>query len=116
MSQSEEEVPAVSPAGALALVEEGAFLLDVREEHEWEAGHAPQAAHLPMGQVPDGLDGLPADRPVVCVCHVGGRSAAVAGFLRQAGLDARNLAGGMEAWAAAGLPVVDGGGGPGRVG
>lgn len=116
MSQSEEEVPAVGPAGAVTLVEEGALLLDVREPHEWEAGHAPQATHVPMGQVADHLDALPADRPVVCVCHVGGRSAAVAGFLRQAGLDARNLAGGMEAWAGAGLPVVDGTGGPGRIG
>lgn len=116
MSQPEEEVPVVDPAGAAALVEEGALLLDVREPHEWEAGHSPQATHVPMGQVADNLDTLPADRPVVCVCHVGGRSAAVAGFLRQAGFDARNLAGGMEAWAGAGLPVVDGAGGPGRIG
>jgi rhodanese-related sulfurtransferase len=48
----------------------------------------------------------PADRQIVCVCHVGARSAVVAAALRNAGWDAVNLAGGMDAWERAGLPVV----------
>ncbi len=52
---------------------------------------------------------LPADRPLLIVCHLGGRSAAVAGFLMRAGrTDVVNVAGGMDAWEAAGLPVRHG--------
>jgi len=57
------------------LVEQGAVLLDVREPYEWDAGHAPQAVHIPMGMLT--LDGLPAGRPLLVVCHLGARSAAV---------------------------------------
>jgi rhodanese-related sulfurtransferase len=50
---------------------------------------------------------LPTDHQIICVCHLGQRSAFVTEALRRAGWDALNLAGGMESWAAAGLPVVD---------
>jgi rhodanese-related sulfurtransferase len=97
----------LSPNDALRLVDEGALLLDVREDHEWQAGHAPQATHLPMSRIGAGVAQLPADRLIVCVCHVGARSAAVAEALTNAGYSAANLAGGMDAWAAQGLPVVN---------
>ena len=58
---------------------------------------------------------LPTDRTIVCICRVGGRSGAVAAALAGAGYDVRNVDGGMLAWEAAGFPVVDGSGGPGRV-
>ena len=52
------------------------------------------------------VDELPADRPLLVVCHVGGRSAAVVGYLIRAGRsDVVNVAGGMDAWEKAGLPV-----------
>jgi rhodanese-related sulfurtransferase len=107
-----EEVTAVAAAD---LVRSGALLLDVREEHEWAAGHAPEASHLPMSQLSERAAELPSDRKIVCVCHVGGRSAAVAAALAGAGWQAINLRGGMEAWHAAGLPVVTDAGTPGRV-
>ena len=97
-------------------VEQGAVLLDVREPFEWDAGHAPEAVHVPMSQLSERARELPTDRTIVCICHVGGRSAAVADALNRAGWDAVNVAGGMEAWAAAGLPVVDAAGAPGVVG
>jgi rhodanese-related sulfurtransferase len=97
------------------LVAAGALLLDVREDDEWDAGHAPEAVHMAMGLVLARLDQLPADRTVVCVCRVGGRSGAVAGELAAAGFDVRNLAGGMVAWELAGLPIVAGSGRAGRV-
>ncbi len=100
---------------ALDLVHKGAVLLDVRDPPEWVAGHAPQATWMPMNRVPDEHQSLPGDRPIVCVCHLGGRSAVVTQALRQAGYDARNLAGGMKAWEAAGLAVVDEEGGAGRI-
>ena len=97
----------VSAAEALELVRSEAILLDVREDHEWAAGHAPEATHIPMSRIADRAADLPADKTIVCVCHVGARSAAVASALNRAGWTALNLTGGMEAWAAAGLPVVD---------
>jgi len=96
----------LSPTDARSLVADGALLLDVREDHEWVAGHAPEATHLPMSRIGASVSQLPMDRLIVCVCHVGARSAAVAEALTNAGYNAANLAGGMDAWAAEGLPVV----------
>jgi rhodanese-related sulfurtransferase len=85
--------------------ETGAFLLDVREDVEWQSGHAPEAVHIPMYDVPQRLAELPTDATIAVICHVGARSAQVAHWLRAQGYDAHNVDGGMEAWAALGLPV-----------
>jgi rhodanese-related sulfurtransferase len=95
------------------LLAAGASLLDVREGYEWDAGHAATAEHLPMGEL--ALDRLPEGRPLLVICHVGGRSAAATEALLRAGVEAANVAGGMDAWARAGLPVVTDSGAPGRV-
>jgi rhodanese-related sulfurtransferase len=110
-----DSVPEMSAAAASAAVEGGAVLLDVREEFEWERGHAPQAVHISMSEIGERVEELPADRTIVCVCHIGGRSAMVVNALNQGGWQAVNVAGGMEAWVAAGLPVVDAAGQPGVV-
>ncbi|HXW81063.1 MAG TPA: rhodanese-like domain-containing protein, partial [Acidimicrobiales bacterium] len=101
-----DELPQIPPLAAKALIDAGALLLDVREPAEWQAGHAPEAWLVPMGQVSQRRGELPSDRQIVVVCRSGGRSAAVTESLREWGLDAVNLEGGMLAWAAAGLPVV----------
>ena len=108
-------VPQVDPEEGARLVEDGALLLDVREPDEWTAGHAPAAAHLPLGEVPLRAEELPTDRRVVAICRAGGRSQQAAEFLRQHGIDAVNLAGGMRAWHAAGLDVVTDAGAGGTV-
>ena len=105
----------IDPAEAHRLLAGGAMLLDVREDEEWNAGHAPEAVHLAMGLVSERADELPTDRTVVCICRVGGRSGAVAGALAGAGYDVRNVAGGMLAWELVGLAVVADDGGTGRV-
>ena len=105
------ELPTV-PATAAG---DGVPLLDVREPHEWEAGHAPDALHVPMHDVPGRLAELPTDGPLDVVCHYGGRSAQVVAWLRSQGVDARNVDGGMDAWQAAGRPVVRDDGSPGEV-
>jgi rhodanese-related sulfurtransferase len=110
-----ESVPEMSAAAALAAVDAGALLLDVREEFEWERGHAPQALHIAMSELGEQVEALPTDRTIVCVCHVGGRSAMVVDALNRAGWQAVNVVGGMEAWAAAGFPVIDDAGQPGVV-
>ena len=115
MTDNPVTVEDIAPADADRLVVAGAFLLDVREDDEWAAGRAPSAVHLPMGQVVERQEEIPADRTVVCICRAGGRSASVAGLLAVHGYDVRNVAGGMQAWAADGLPVVADGGAPGRV-
>jgi rhodanese-related sulfurtransferase len=97
------------PACSVADLPAGAVLLDVREDDEWAAGHAPDAVHVPMGQVVARLDEIAAalpDRPVRVVCRSGGRSARVTAYLKQAGWDVVNVDGGMRAWAAAGRPMV----------
>jgi rhodanese-related sulfurtransferase len=99
--------PQVGARAAKALVDSGALLLDVREPAEWQAEHAPDALLVPMGKVKERQTELPRDRRIVVVCRSGGRSAAVTQSLRAWGFDAVNLAGGMCAWAAAGLPVVN---------
>ncbi len=107
-------VPSVDPAEADALTVPH-VLVDVREPDEWEAGHAPQAVHVPLGQLGQRLGELPADTRLVMVCRSGNRSGRATEALVKHGHDAVNLAGGMQAWARAGLPVVTDAGGPGRV-
>ena len=82
-----------------------AFLLDVREDIEWQQERVPSAVHIPMYDVPERLDALPTDRRIAVICHVGARSAQVAHWLRAQGYDAHNVDGGMEAWARCGLPI-----------
>ena len=109
------DVPQIDAEEGARLVEGGAYLLDVREPDEWTAGHAAAATHLPLGQVPAQVASVPTDGTVVVICRVGGRSQRAAQFLREQGIDAVNLAGGMQAWAAAGLDVVTDDGTPGAV-
>lgn len=102
---SEDEVTA---ARARELVDAGAaWLLDVREDHEWESGHAPAAHHIPMGELGLRQDELPEDEQILVICAVGGRSRMVTDALLQADYPAANVAGGMLAWQASGGPVSD---------
>jgi rhodanese-related sulfurtransferase len=90
-------------------------LLDVREADEWEAGHAPGAQWVPLGDLESARFKIPINRRIVCVCRSGTRSARATAQLVQWGFDAVNLAGGMKAWAAEGYPVVRDDGAPGEV-
>lgn len=84
----------------------GPLLIDVREASEFAEVRAPGAVLVPTSAFMTRVGELPDDRPLLVICHVGGRSAAVAGYLVRAGrMDVVNVAGGMEAWERAGLPV-----------
>ncbi|NNG38309.1 rhodanese-like domain-containing protein [Flexivirga sp. ID2601S] len=86
-----------------------AVLLDVREQDEWDAGHAPTAVHIPLGDLPARLGELPeADEahPLPIVCRSGGRSGRAVAWLAQQGFDVVNVEGGMKQWAAAGKPLT----------
>ncbi|MFN8026364.1 MAG: rhodanese-like domain-containing protein [Acidimicrobiia bacterium] len=108
-------MPEVEVEEAARLVEGGAFLLDVREPSEWDAGHSPAAVWIPLGELGARLDEVPTDRTVAVVCRSGGRSAAATDALVQSGIDAVNVAGGMKAWEGEGLPVVASDGLPGQI-
>ncbi|NNN09891.1 MAG: rhodanese-like domain-containing protein [Acidimicrobiaceae bacterium] len=101
-----DQIENVDVATALLLIDQGALLLDVREDDEWDAGHAAAARHIPLSSVPDFLEGLPRDRIIVCVCRSGGRSACAGQFLAERGFDVVNLEGGMTAWYAAGAEMI----------
>lgn len=87
----------------------GAVLLDVREPEEYQLGHLPGAVNLPQSDLATRLHELPRDRQVILVCQAGSRSLRAAQFLKQVGFTwVANLAGGTNAWTAAGRPLVTG--------
>ena len=101
---SEDEV---SAARARELVEAGsAWLLDVREAYEWEAGHAPDAHHIPLYELEARQHELPEDSQILVICHSGGRSRLATDALNRADYPAANVAGGMDAWQGIAAPVV----------
>lgn len=73
-------------------------LLDVREQDEWDAGHAPGAVHIPMGELAGRLGELPDSDAVYVICRSGARSARVTQYLNANGWDATNVDGGMQSW------------------
>lgn len=82
------------------------LVLDVRNPPEIQAEGAIEGAlSIPLDQLPARLHEVPAGREVVAVCKRGMRSFNAAQMLRQAGRNAFSLAGGMDQWAALGLPV-----------
>ena len=99
-------MPQEVPTTSVDQVPTDAVLLDVRENDEWEAGHAPQAIHIPLGELAERVGEVPQDGEVYVVCRMGGRSARATVYLNQNGWDAVNVAGGMQAWHVTGLPLV----------
>lgn len=85
------------------------YVLDVREPDEFKSGHIAAARLIPLGQLETRLADLPREREILCVCRTGNRSSQAVRRLRQAGLNAVNVRGGMLAWQAAGLPIKRGG-------
>jgi rhodanese-related sulfurtransferase len=99
MAEALPEVPAAS-------VPAEAWLLDVREDDEWAAGHVPEATHIPLGQLGAHTADIPQDQQIYVICRSGARSATATQALNGAGWQAVNVAGGMQDWAVAGRPMV----------
>lgn len=91
-----------------------AVFLDIREQDEWDRGHAPGAIHIPMSELPARVDELAPflerEEQVVVTCRSGGRVERTLPWLQQQGYDVANLEGGMRAWHAAGktMETADG--------
>ena len=96
-------------------VPDEATILDVREDDEWVVGHIAGSVHVPLSQLPGRAADIPPTDPLVVVCRVGSRSAQVTAWLAGQGRDVANLAGGLDAWADAGRPLVTDDGSPGAV-
>ncbi|MET7542285.1 rhodanese-like domain-containing protein [Streptomyces sp. NPDC005507] len=94
-----------------------AVLLDVRETQEWQAGHIPGAQHLPLSRLTAGAKApsAPAGSRLVLICRSGQRSQHAARLLREQGIDAVDVTGGMKAWVRQGLPIQDTAGAAGTV-
>ena len=91
-------------------------LVDCRELYEWVAGRVDGAVHIPLNAIMAGAGSdLDAAKPVAVICRSGNRSELATMMLQARGYDAHNVEGGMEAWAAEGLPFTAGDGSPGRV-
>jgi rhodanese-related sulfurtransferase len=104
--ESMAQIRILDVEGAVEALANGAVLVDVREDDEWEAGHWAKAVHIPLAELPDHLGELPHDQLIVCVCRSGHRSLRAANFLSEGGFASANLEGGMIAWDLAGEPLV----------
>jgi len=92
------------------LHKQGALLVDVRTPAEYAAGHAPGAVLIPLDQIERRMGELGAkERPIALICRSGNRSGQAQSILERAGFTSTvNVAGGMNEWARAGLPVIQG--------
>ena len=86
----------------------GAPLIDVRELDEYQAGHVPGAALIPLAAVPSALDRFPTDTRAYVICRSGARSYRACEFLIDHGFDVVNVAGGTLAWITSGRETIDG--------
>jgi rhodanese-related sulfurtransferase len=77
---------------------DGVEVIDVRRDYEYEAGHIPGARHIELNELTAKAEEIGNDKPVVFYCRSGNRSGMAAEAFGQAGYDAHNLEGGIDAW------------------
>ncbi|MEA2375224.1 MAG: hypothetical protein QOD53_1687, partial [Thermoleophilaceae bacterium] len=95
---------------ARELIEAGAQVVDVRSHYEHEAGHIAGDRHMPLVELDADAQQLDREKPVILYCRSGDRSGMAADALRASGWEAYSVAGGLVAWAEAGLPLEPEGG------
>jgi rhodanese-related sulfurtransferase len=103
------ELPAEVDVHTVASIKDrpDVYLLDVREQWEYDEAHLPGVNLLPMGEVPANLDKIPTDKEVIVTCRSGNRSSQITEFLKQNGFsNVHNMQGGILAWEQAGYEVV----------
>lgn len=106
MNAFSDDETELAPQRVAELLERGEVqLIDVREDHEWEAGRIPRAQHIELERLAGRANEIDRERPVVFQCRLGARSAMATAAFRKAGWDAYNLTGGIQAWVDAELPL-----------
>ena len=104
------ELPTISPRQARDRIQQGALLLDVRAYPEWRSSHVAGATLVPLDELRRNPARGALGDEVLVLCQSGARSARAARFLGASGVNARVIAGGLDAWQAAGLPSQRAGG------
>ena len=95
----------LTPEAAFAMINRGdAYGVDVREPNEWSVGRAPGVGWNPSSNF--NASTLPTDKPLIFICRSGNRSSQVCAALAPTRANIYNMVGGMQAWHAAGLPMV----------
>jgi len=110
MADAPQEPREVSRDEAKKMVDEGAQLIDVRADHEWEAGRIPGAIHITLPEIPQRTGEVDKDRPVVVYCRGGNRSSMATAALAEAGFDAVKMSEGIVGWSDGDLPLEPEGG------
>jgi rhodanese-related sulfurtransferase len=111
MTEFDDASVDVTPEQAAAALADGsAQVIDVREQHEWDAGHIDGLRHVPMGELREQAPSIDPGTPVIFSCRTGGRSTMAARAFRGAGYRAFSLDGGLERWVAEGRPISPEGG------
>jgi len=100
----------VSREQAQKLISEGAQLVDVRADHEWEMGRIEGATHLPLAELAERSGEIDKERPVILYCRGGNRSTMATAALEAEGYDAVKLSEGIVGWSETGLPLEPEGG------
>lgn len=111
VAAAKSRIQEITVADAEQAIREADVLIDVREADEFAAGHLPGAIHASRGMLEFKLSGNPAlsarDLNIVLYCKTSGRAALAACSLHDMGyLNVKSIAGGFDAWAASGKPVV----------
>lgn len=108
-TETPELATTISVDEAYELYQEGVFFLDVRTQEEWNDFHAPNSTLIPLDQLPNRLDEIPGDQPIVVVCRSGNRSQAGRDILLEAGFgEVTSMDGGLTEWVGRGYPSISG--------
>jgi rhodanese-related sulfurtransferase len=107
---SEAENAELARDEAQKLIADGAQVVDVRTDHEWEVGRIAGAIHLPLDELAERSGEIDKKRPVLLYCRGGNRSTMATAALAAAGYDASKLGEGIVGWSEAGLPIEPEGG------
>jgi rhodanese-related sulfurtransferase len=95
----------VSVDEAYQMVQNGAFVVDVRTQPEWDEYHAPNTKLIPLDQLQARLSEVPKDKEILVVCRSGNRSQEGRDILLTAGYNATSMTGGLKEWYSKGYPI-----------
>jgi rhodanese-related sulfurtransferase len=100
--------PALNAHGATRLMnDQNAVVVDVRDPADFNAGHIPNAKHIPLADIEKRASELKLDKPIIFVCQTGTKAGKAASTLRKTGREnVFVLDAGLRAWKEAGLPIV----------
>ena len=98
--------PQISVEEAYTMYQNGAFVLDVRTNDEWNEFHAPNTTLIPLDELASRINEVPRDREVVVVCRSGNRSQQGRDILLNAGFEnVTSMTGGLNEWRSLGYPI-----------